>query len=265
MAKTSRSSTHASGGKAGSVGTIESEARGAPERRGSQTVVPPIGQEFHNLAQHVYTALLQAITEQKIKPGERLRLHDLAAQLKVSRTPIRDALSRLVAEGVVRPSGRRGLCVTRLTADELTDLYDLRLMCELYAVEKGFAHVTPKLLDELEKRMAEIVDASGSPNPGYRLAQSLADREFHARLLGLARNPRLMELYDRLNIHIHAVRFAPSALTTAERREVNAAEHGAILAALRRRALPAVKHALRRHIEGAQARAIDSLKLEVTA
>ena len=250
--------------KAGTVRKIDGEDGGTSERQGSRPVVPPIGQEFHNLAQHVYTALLQAITERKIKPGERLRLHDLAAQLKVSRTPIRDALSRLVAEGVVRPSGRRGLCVTRLTAEELNDLYDLRLMCELYAVEKGFENVTPKLLGELEKRMAEIVNASGSPNPSDRLAQSLADREFHALLLHLARNPRLTELYDRLNIHIHAVRFGPSALTREGRRAVNAEEHGAIVAALRGRALPAVKKTLRRHIKAAQARAIESLELEVT-
>ncbi len=249
--------------KMGAVQTIRTEAAGTPEREGNRSVVPPIGQEFHTLTQHVYKALLQAIADRKIKPGERLRLDGLAAQLKVSRTPIRDALSRLVAEGLVRPSGRRGLCVTRLAAEELIDLYDLRLMCELYAVEKGFENVTPDLLATLEKWAAEIVRVSGSPNPSDRLAQSLADREFHVLLLGLARNPRLMELYDRLNIHIHAVRVGPSPLTTEERRAVNAREHAAILAALRRRDLPSVKEALGRHILAARTRAIESLKLEI--
>lgn len=263
MQKVPRSCSERRARKAGAARKIETETVGLPERAGDRPVVPPIGQAFHNLTQHVYTALLQAITDRKIKPGERLRLDDLAAQLKVSRTPIRDALSRLVAEGLVRPSGRRGLCVTRLTAEELNDLYDLRLMCELYAVEKGFRNLTPSLLAELEKWAAEIANASGSPNPRDRLAQFLADREFHVLLLGLARNPRLMELYDRLNIHIHGVRVGPSPLTTEERRAVNAREHGAILAALRRGNLGAVKAALRRHILGARARAIGSLKLEM--
>jgi DNA-binding GntR family transcriptional regulator len=263
MLKALRAQARPRNGKVEAAQRVRLETAETQEREGSGSVVPPIGQEFHSLTQHVYTALLQAIADRKIKPGERLRLDSLAAQLKVSRTPIRDALSRLVAEGVVRPSGRRGLCVTRLAPEELIDLYDLRLMCELYALDKGFDEVTPNLLGTLEKWAAEVVRVSGSPNPSDRLAQSLADREFHVLLIGLARNPRLMELYDRLNIHIHAVRVGPSLLSTDQRRATNAKEHAAILAALRRRDLAAAKGALRRHITSARTRALESLKLEM--
>ena len=57
-------------------------------------------------------------------------LDDLAAQLRVSRTPVREALSRLATEGLVKPVGSRGLCVTSLTAADLRNLSDLRLVCE---------------------------------------------------------------------------------------------------------------------------------------
>jgi DNA-binding GntR family transcriptional regulator len=223
--------------------------------------IPPVGQQFRNLNHQVYTALLQAITDRRVAPGERLRLDQLAAQLHVSRTPIRDALSRLVAQGLVQPTGRRGLCVTRLSAEDLDQLYDLRLMCELYALEKGMRRVSAPLLQELDRSLAELVRLSASPNPSDRLPQSLADREFHARLVGLAGNPRLDQYYDDLNIHIHSVRVGPSLLTARARQAVNAKEHGDILAALRRRHLAAAKAAVRRHIGNARRRALESLRL----
>ena len=229
----------------------------------SLAVIPPVGQQFRSLNHHVYTALLQAIADRRITPGERLRLDELAEQLHVSRTPIRDALSRLVAQGLVQPFGRRGLCVTRLDADDLAQLYDLRLMCELYAVERGVGFVSAAFLRSLRKWLGEIVRLSASPNPGDRLPQSLADREFHALLVGLAQNPRLCTYYDDLSIHIHSVRVGPSILTARTRRSVNAKEHADILAALRRRDLTAAKAAVRRHIESARRRAIESLKIQV--
>ncbi len=65
--------------------------------------VPPVGQEFRNLGEQVYRALVEAIVQWRIKPGQRLVLEELASQLKVSRTPVRDALSRL-ATRYGRPS-----------------------------------------------------------------------------------------------------------------------------------------------------------------
>jgi DNA-binding GntR family transcriptional regulator len=225
--------------------------------------VPPVGQQFRALNHHVYAAILQAITDRRIAPGERLRLDQLAAQLHVSRTPVRDALSRLVAQGLVQPAGRRGLSVTRLSPEDLDQLFDLRLMCELYALEKGVHRVSAILLREFRRSLDEIVRLSASSNPSDRLPQSMADRDFHARLVGLAGNPRLDQYYDDLNIHIHSVRVGPSLFTTRTRQAVNAREHEDILAALRRRHLAAAKAAVRRHIEGARRRAIESLKLQV--
>lgn len=223
--------------------------------------VPPVGQEFRSLREHVYRALLQAIADQRIKPGERLVLDDLAVQLKTSRTPIRDALSRLAAEGLVQPNGRRGFCVTLLTSEDLFHLYDLRLMCELHAVENGIANVTRETLHLLEKRARENARLSASPDPSDRLAQSLADKEFHLLLVRLGQNPRLTELYERLNIHIHSVRAGPSSMTHEERAKVNEAEHEVIMAALRRRDCIATKDAVREHVLNARARAITSLEV----
>ncbi len=234
-------------------------ARGRPEEV-QRTSVPPIGQQFRSLNQQVYAALLQLIADRQIRPGERLRLDELAVQLRVSRTPIRDALSRLKAEGLVQSFGRSTLRVTQLGAEDLTHLYDLRLMCEVYALTKGFDRVGPGLIKHLEKCSRDLVRLCASPNLSDRLSQSLADREFHLLLIGLARNPRLTELYERLNIHIHSVRLGPSTLPPRERSVINAREHRRIIHALRLRKLDGATRALTAHIRNALARAIKSLR-----
>src|SRR4051812_37861160 len=79
-----------------------------------RSVVAPVGVRFRHLDHHVYGELLNAIIDGRLAPGTRLVLDDLADQLKVSRTPIRDALGRLSSEGLVRRVGRQGLygCLT---------------------------------------------------------------------------------------------------------------------------------------------------------
>ena len=172
-------------------------------------VVPPVGEGFRFLDGYVYDALLEAIVQRRLLPGDRLVLDDLAEQLKVSRTPVRDALSRLASEGLVARLGRRGFTITALSPEELAELYDLRLMCELYAVEKGMKDATSALLTEMTDAVEECVRFHES---GNRLAAMLSDREFHRLLVTLGRNERLTELVGRLNIHIQTLRAGASPI-----------------------------------------------------
>ena len=112
--------------------------------------LPQRGIDFRRLSEQVYTIILQAIADHQIRPGARLVLDDLAAQLKGSRTPIPDAFSRLAAEGLVQPNGRRGFYMTTLSARDLTHLYDLRLMCELHAVERKAATASDETLEKMQ-------------------------------------------------------------------------------------------------------------------
>jgi len=241
-----------------SAGNLGPSGRSAHER---PPAVPQVGRQFQSLSQQVYTAILHAIANRQIRPGERLRLDSLAADLGVSRTPIRDALSRLAAEGLVQGAGRTALCVTRLGAEELAHLYELRLMCELFALSKGFGAVTPALLDELESCLEEMVRYCKSTDPDDRIPMSFADRTFHLLLVGLARNPRLTEFYARLNVHIHTIRVGPSPTPPQARARINAKEHTAIIRALRAKRLEAARNALSTHIHRGLARAIESLRL----
>lgn len=86
-------------------------------------------------ADYVYERLREAIVEQRYRPGERLVEQRVAAELAVSRTPVREALRRLEAEGLVTITTNRGAAVRDVDLDEVVDLYGLRARLEAYAAE----------------------------------------------------------------------------------------------------------------------------------
>ena len=226
-----------------------------------RTLAPPIRDDFRRLSEHVYTIILQAIADHRIRPGERLVLDELAAQLNVSRTPIRDALSRLTAEGLVQPRGRRGLYLTSLTTQELTNLYELRRMCELFAVEKGAASAPIEIIDEMEAAAEGFARLARSEDLSARVSYTLKNREFHRLLVSLGRNPALSEFFERLSIHTHGLRagLGPNAPAIPK---ANQLEHAAILEALRRRDTAATVEATRTHLINAESRAVAALESE---
>jgi DNA-binding GntR family transcriptional regulator len=221
--------------------------------------VPPVGQAFQSLNEQVYWALVEAIVQWRFQPGQRLVLEDLAEQLKVSRTPVRDALARLATLGLIEPSGRRGYCVTVLTAGDLMHLYDLRLMCELFAVQKGLENLTSPLLAQLETEADACARLSGSYDPVDWLAASLHDRALHGLVINLALNPRLVTMYEQLNTHIHGLRAGRHLLSPEAAQEVNDREHKALLAALRSGEKAVAQAAITSHTLSARDRAIASL------
>lgn len=221
--------------------------------------VPPVGQGYQNLSEQVYRALVEGIVEWRLQPGQRLVLEDLAAQLKVSRTPVRDALARLAAIGLIERSGRRGFCVTILTAGDLVHLYELRQMCELFAVQKGLDNLTAAMLAQMEAEAEQCTALSGSADPVDWLAGLLHDRAFHGMLIGLALNPRLVAMYEQLNTHIYGLRAGRFHMSPEVAREVNEREHNAVIAALRSGDKTKAQEAVTSHIANALDRAIASL------
>ncbi len=231
----------------------------------AQDVVPavaPVGDGFRYLDHYVYDALLEAIVQGRLAPGTRLVLDDLAEQLKVSRTPVRDALARLTSEGLVRREGRRGFKLTTLSPKEMSDLYDVRLMCELYAVENGIGNASPALLAEMEAMVQQGFRALRS---GNLLAASLKDREFHRLLVSLGHNQKLTDLFEQLNIHIQTLRVRPGQEKLKDQREHYYGEHLAIVEAIRAGDLPAAREAIRHHVVAASRRAVGALEMHASA
>ncbi|MHB1134392.1 MAG: GntR family transcriptional regulator [Chloroflexota bacterium] len=218
--------------------------------------LPALRETATTLSEQVYSALLAAIVEQRLSPGARLTLDDLAAQLKVSRTPVRDAVARLAMEGLVQPSDRRGFSVTVLGAEALAELFDMRLMCELFAVETGLGRVTPTLLERMESLAHVILVLNRSEDPTDVIALALKDKALHRMIVGLAGNRRLSELYERLSIHVQTYRVRSPLLRGPAVEAAFRLEHGAIIAALQGGQVGPAKEAVRAHVLNAKQRAL---------
>ncbi|MST33366.1 GntR family transcriptional regulator, partial [Acidimicrobiaceae bacterium USS-CC1] len=109
-----------------------------------------------------YTALRDGIARGEHAAGSRLREEDLAATLGLSRTPVREALRRLQAEGLVEVEPRRGALVATWSADELDEIFELRALVEGYGARRAAARVADAqvgLLEELCEGMEEAVAA----------------------------------------------------------------------------------------------------------
>jgi DNA-binding GntR family transcriptional regulator len=139
----------------------------------------------------VVLALRDLILQGQVAPGARLGETELAERLGVSRTPVREALTRLAAEGLVEIAPNRGARVASWTVAELEGVFDLRLALEprltsLAVPRAGAGDVAE--LDELAQEMVEV----GLPGPGRDLdALVPLNRRFHDRLVAIAAQPAL--------------------------------------------------------------------------
>ena len=136
-------------------------------------------------------AVRELILRGEFPAGARLGEVELAERVGVSRTPVREALTRLAAEGLVEITPNRGARVSNWTVAELEAIFDLRAALEPRLTELAAGHSTPEdlaALDELAHRMVEV----GTPGPEQDLDTVVGlNREFHGRLVALARQPAM--------------------------------------------------------------------------
>jgi DNA-binding GntR family transcriptional regulator len=204
------------------------------------------------LGEKVYQLLKDQILTAHLTPGQPLSIVDLATRLGVSRTPVKDALSRLSVEGLIEEVPRRGYFVARLDAQEVAELLEVRLILELAAAERGVAVVQPEqiaALWRLHESMAAMVEADGRYKDYAAFRQ--ADRDLHVLAVGLANNRRLSEMHLNLFVHseMHRAHFATAA--SHRRGALTLNEHAAIIQAIEARDLTTLKAAITVHVQEA--------------
>ena len=147
----------------------------------------------HATAQEfVLQAVREAILTNVFEPGARLRQEELADMFGTSRIPVREALRALEYEGLVRSEPHRGFTVTSLDADDVEEVYELRLLLEAEAVRLAIPLLTDEDLAELDA-MFEVMNDSTDPD-----GQLAARERFYLRLFAVAGRPRLLSLIMRL-------------------------------------------------------------------
>ncbi len=203
-----------------------------------------------NLNDRVYDTLKQRLVRRELGPGEKVSLHELAAELGVSRSPVHHALTRLVSEGLLTVKSRRGYYVTPLTQVAVLEGYDVRLALELRAAETSVGHVGSAALArfrELQRASAEAVSHE---------EWDAANAAFHEHQVDLAGNALLSRFYRELSVNLMMQVIRGGKL---EAGEYLATEHEAIVDAYARGDLAAARAAIHAHIETGRRIALDAL------
>ena len=206
-----------------------------------------------DLTEQVYRFLKERILRRDIKPGEKISVEDVARGLKVSRTPVVNALQMLKNDGLVDIVPRRGTFVTELTARDVADLFDVRLLLELHAADMVFKKGrTAELLAEFDVLLAQMKEAISEEE--YMDYESFIDkdRNLHQALIKYLDNQRLINIYSELNVHMQVAR--AHYLATVENALEAHKEHEALLSALREKDQAAFKKAITDHIENVNRR-----------
>ncbi len=178
--------------------------------------------------------------------GEPLRQEALAAQLGVSRIPLREALTRLEAEGLVVIKPHHGAAVAALPVDDIAELFELRAMLESDLIRHAVPRATPAD-HAAARRAAEAFAAALEAGKVADLAA--ANLRFHLALYQPAGRPRTLELFRRLHAQCDRLMRLQLTLTDGGARAVR--EHRALAAAVRRGDASRAAQLVRDHIEGA--------------
>jgi DNA-binding GntR family transcriptional regulator len=188
---------------------------------------------------HVRTMLLEG----EIPPGARIPERELCEKLKISRTPLREALKVLAAEGLVQLLPNRGSRAARLTEKDLRDLFEVCQGLEALAGELACERIGDAEVTEIAAAHAAMVQhhRSGDLIQYYR-----CNRAIHEAIVAAARNPALSGLYESVTARIRRARYLTPM--TPQRWAMAVQEHEAILNALRRRDGVALSHILRTHL-----------------
>jgi DNA-binding GntR family transcriptional regulator len=149
--------------------------------------------QYSNRAAEVYEEIRRAIVEGKIRPNERLIEADLAERLDVSRTPVRESMQRLAADGLV-VSRRRGWAVREHSPQEIQEIYEVRAALEGYAARLAAERATDEMIAEIVEIHESYVAELESTSRDRLLKHNDA---FHNAVVAAAGNARLAEQIER--------------------------------------------------------------------
>jgi DNA-binding GntR family transcriptional regulator len=156
--------------------------------------VPQMLQQQETLVKNASAAATElirtAIVDGRLAPGQRLKEEELARELGISRTPIREALLVLQAEGLVDATPNRGATVRAHTAQDLDDLYQLRALLEGFAARRAATRLTAEVLDGLEAS-CERFDRLADDDAQEIVRENMG---FHNAILEAAESARLVEM-----------------------------------------------------------------------
>lgn len=183
---------------------------------------------YQPLRDVIFEALRKAIVTGDIKPGERLMEVSLAEQMGVSRTPVREAIRRLEAEGLVTMIPRKGTYVSELSVKDIMDVLEVRTVLDKLATDLAAKRIQPFQLKSLESVHKSYIACVEKEHMEGAVKK---DVEFHDIIYAASGNPRLIAVATSLREHVYRFRVIYMRDNLVAENVLN--EHQEILDALR--------------------------------
>lgn len=202
---------------------------------------------YQPLRDLVFEALREAIINGTLKPGERLMEVQLAEEMGVSRTPVREAIRKLELEKLVVMVPRKGAYVADISKTEIAEVFEIRRALEGLAAQLAADRATNDQLETLERYLFRISEAI---DKGDLEATIMLDTEFHNELYQAANNERLGEMINNLREHIQ--RYRSTSLAHPGRMKQALSEHRRIVESIGKRDATLAKKLAEEHIINAE-------------
>lgn len=200
-----------------------------------------------SLPNAIAQSLRQQITEGHIAPGMRLDERTLCEQLKVSRTPLREAFRLLAADGLVEMKPNRGAYVILLSEKDINETFEIMLGLEVLSGELACKRITTHQLSKIKKLTNKMQECYESGNlPAYYKLNS----EIHELISRASGNSHLVELYSRLNMRIQNIRY--SSNLAKDKWSMAMKDHQEMVDALEQRDAERMAEIMKRHVKNKQ-------------
>lgn len=209
----------------------------------------PVGGERDTIRSRSLEAIRNLILSGGLPPGSRINEVELASTLKISRGPVREAIQRLGAEGLVRIVDHRGAFVREFEADEIVALFELRTILESAGAELAAERRSPADVRRLARLLDDTATLLEVQDDAYP-----QDLDFHLALVGCAGNPALSDAAHDVHQRLRLARLMSSAMDNRARRAH--AEHADILAAIERGDAAAAGRLMSEHLGEARRNAL---------
>jgi len=201
--------------------------------------------EHLSLKESAYRIIKEKLLNLEYEPGSRIREDLLAQEISMSRTPVREAINQLSAEGLVNNIPRKGIFVIQLSSQEISDFLDIREALETLAVENCIKKINEKQLDGLENILEEFEAALSKDN--FKKCNIL-DSKFHLEIAKVSNNKKLIEFLGEIEDFMHIARAIEKKAQPKIKNELTLKEHKAILEAVRNKDTEKAREAIRVNI-----------------
>ena len=218
-------------------------------------LVPIRLDNYRPLREMVFESLREAIISGRLKPSERLMEMQLADEMGVSRTPVREAIRKLELEGFVVMIPRKGAFVSGISVKDIVDVFEVRAALEALAAGLAAERITSEELEALERT---LVQASELTEREDLNAIVEIDVNFHELIFKACRNERLVQIVTHLKDQIH--QFRTTSLSQPGRSKNTLGEHRAIVEAISDRNVEMAQELAREHIEYAEQSLLNALQ-----